>query len=104
MKIPLLTESFRGIYSTAGDMITFLRGLIGGELFHSPETLATMRSDWRRFGFPLDRAALRAPSWPIEYGIGMMRFRMPRLFTPHEVHAAGAGAYGLDGLLALLLS
>jgi hypothetical protein len=85
-------------------MITFLRGLIGGELFHSPETLATMRSDWRRFGFPLDRAALRAPSWPIEYGIGMMRFRMPRLFTPHEVHAAGAGAYGLDGLLALLLS
>jgi CubicO group peptidase (beta-lactamase class C family) len=79
--IPLLTESFRGINSTVGDMITFLRGLMGGELFQSPETLATMQSDWHRFGFPLDRAALRAPSWPIEYGTGMMRFRMPRLLT-----------------------
>lgn len=81
VNIPMLIASFRGIYSTAGDMITFMRGLMEGKLLQSPETLATMMSNWRRFGFALDRAALRAPQWPIEYGIGMMRFRMPRLFT-----------------------
>jgi CubicO group peptidase (beta-lactamase class C family) len=72
---------FVGVYSTTGDMISFLRGLMSGELFQSPETLATMQRDWHRFGFSLDRAVLRTPSWPIEYGVGMMRFRMPRLFT-----------------------
>lgn len=81
VEIPRLIQSFRGINSTAGDMITFLRGLMDGELFQSPETLVKMQDNWRRFGFPLDRAALRAPSWPIEYGIGMMRFRMPWLLT-----------------------
>ncbi len=81
VEIPLLIQSFRGINSTVGDMITFLRGLMGGELLQSPETLSAMQSDWHRFGFPLDRAALRAPSWPIEYGMGMMRFRMPRLLS-----------------------
>jgi CubicO group peptidase (beta-lactamase class C family) len=82
LEIPLLIRSMRGIHASAGDMITFLRELMGGELFQSSETLATMQSDWRRFGFPLDRASLRAPSWPTEYGTGLMRFRMPRLFTP----------------------
>ena len=50
-----------------------------------------MQSEWRRFGFPRDAAALRAPSWPIEYGLGIMRFhdpllkliaRMPRVIRP----------------------
>jgi CubicO group peptidase (beta-lactamase class C family) len=97
VKIPLLIASFRGVYSTADDMIAFLRGLVGGELFASPETLAIMQGNWRRFGFPLDRAALRAPSWPIEYGTGMLRFRMPRLFTLTAPSPAVLGHTGASG-------
>jgi D-alanyl-D-alanine carboxypeptidase len=41
-----------------------------------------MQHPWKRFGFPCDAAALRAPSWPIEYGLGMMRFALPRALTP----------------------
>ncbi len=82
MHIPLLLQSIKGIYSTTADMMTFLRRLMQGELFENPETLTAMMSRWRRFGFPMDRAALRSPNWPIEYAIGMMRFRVPRFFTP----------------------
>ncbi|MEW6333148.1 MAG: serine hydrolase domain-containing protein [Thermodesulfobacteriota bacterium] len=82
LDIPLLIESVRGIYSTAADLIRFLRGLMSGEVFRNPETLGAMQGSWHRFGFPLDRAALRSPGWPIEYGIGLMRFRLPRVLTP----------------------
>jgi CubicO group peptidase (beta-lactamase class C family) len=97
LEIPLLIESMRGIYASADDMITFLRGLISGDLFQSPKTLSSMQRKWHRFGFPLDRAALRAPSWPVEYGIGMMRFRMPRLFTPTAPMPALLGHTGSTG-------
>ena len=80
--IPKLLQSVRGIYSTADDMMTFMRALIMGKIFRSSQTLSDMQSDWRRFGFPLDKAALRSPGWPIEYSIGMMRFRLPRFLTP----------------------
>ena len=82
LNIPQLMKSVRGIYSTAADLMVFLRILMRGEMFESTETFVAMQSDWRKFGFPLDRAALRSPGWPIEYGIGLMRFRLPRLFTP----------------------
>ena len=82
LEIPLLMKSVRGIYSTVSDMIIFMRKFTKGELFQSPDTLAAMQSNWRRFDFPIDRAALRSPGWPIEYGIGLMRFRLPRLLTP----------------------
>lgn len=97
VEIPQLIKSFRGIYSTVGDMIAFLRKLMGGELFQYPQTLAIMQRNWHRFRFPLDRAALRAPSWPIEYGVGMMRFRMPRLFTPTAPMPPVLGHTGASG-------
>jgi len=97
LNIPLLTESVRGIYSTTGDMITFLRALMSGEVFQARETLAAMQSTWHRFGFPLDRAALRSPGWPIEYGTGLMRFRLPRLFTPTSAMPAVLGHTGSTG-------
>jgi D-alanyl-D-alanine carboxypeptidase len=81
VQIPELMKSFRGIYSTAGDTIAFLRSLTRGEVFQNPETFSQMQSRWNRFGFPLDRAALRSPGWPIEYGLGLMRFQLPRIFT-----------------------
>jgi D-alanyl-D-alanine carboxypeptidase len=79
--LPRLLESIGSVYSTLDDMLTFLRALVSGGIFVQPSTFELMRRDWRRFGVPLDRAAIRAPSWPIEYSRGMMRFQLPRLFT-----------------------
>jgi D-alanyl-D-alanine carboxypeptidase len=82
MDRPLLLRSLNSIYSTAGDLIAFMRGLVRGDLFGAPATLALMQARWNRFPLPRDRAALRSPGWPIEYGLGVKRFRLPRLFTP----------------------
>lgn len=97
LAIPRLIESVRGIYSSAGDMIAFMRALMGGELFRRPETLPTMLGGWHRFGFPRDRGALRAPGWPIEYGTGVMRFRLPRLFSPMAPAPSVLGHTGSTG-------
>lgn len=82
LHIPLLIESVKGIYSTGPDMIKFMRCLLNGSIFSKNDTLPSMISSWNRFGFPMDKGALRSPNWPIEYGIGMMRFHIPRVFTP----------------------
>ncbi|MBM9537543.1 serine hydrolase domain-containing protein [Desulfobulbus alkaliphilus] len=97
LHIPLLIQSVKGIYSTVADMMKFMRRLMKNEVFASPETLTAMMSPWRRFGFPMDRAALRSPSWPIEYAIGMMRFRVPRLFSPIAPIPAVLGHTGSTG-------
>ncbi|WP_441000136.1 serine hydrolase domain-containing protein [Fodinibius sp. SL11] len=82
LRIPKLLRSIRGMYSTASDTLTFLRHLVQNDIFQDQRTFSLMQENWNRFGFPLDRAALRAPSWPIEYGLGLMRFRLPRIFSP----------------------
>ena len=82
LDLPQVLVSLRSIYSTVGDQIASLRALLSGELFDDPATLGLMQRCWKRFGFPLDAAALRAPSSPIEYGFGMMRFALPRVYTP----------------------
>ena len=84
LHIPQAMSSFRDLYSTLDDTIAFLRALVRGEVFEDPATLDLMTSRWMRFGFPRDMAALRAPGWPIRYGLGMMRFRfrIPRVRTP----------------------
>lgn len=95
--IPLMLQSVRGIYSTAADMMAFLRGFLRGEVFDDPATLVSMQQRWNRFGFPRDRAALRSPGWPIEYGLGIMRFRLPRLFTLTYSMPAVLGHTGSTG-------
>jgi len=97
LEIPLLIQSINGIYGTADDLIRFLRKLMSGEVFKNPETLATMMEPCRRFGFPMDKGALRSPNWPIEYGIGVMRFRLPRLLTPFSPVPAVVGHTGSTG-------
>jgi D-alanyl-D-alanine carboxypeptidase len=74
-------RSFQGIYSTVADLITFMRGIVRDELFPDTAPLAAMQARWNRFGIPRDRAALRAPNWPIEYGLGIKRFQVPRLLN-----------------------
>lgn len=70
-----------GIVSTVHDGFVFMRALTRGTLFEQPETWPMMHARWNRFGVPLDAAAVRAPSWPIEYGLGILRFELPRIFT-----------------------
>ncbi len=73
---PLALRSFRDIFSTADETLTFLRALISGELFDDPTTAALMWQHWNPLGFSLIPTA---PGWPIEYGLAMMRFQAPRL-------------------------
>lgn len=97
LQIPLALQASGDLYSTASDTLAFMRALISGDVFDQPETLALMQQRWNRFGLPLDRAALRSPSWPIEYGFGIMRFRLPRLFTPLRAMPAVLGHTGSTG-------
>lgn len=84
LSIPQAMSSFGDLCSTLDDTLAFLRALVRGEVFEDPATLDLMTSRWIRFGLPRDMAALRAPGWPIRYGLGMMRFRfrVPRVRTP----------------------
>lgn len=111
MDLPLALRSFPSIYSTIDDQLTFLLALVRGKLFSDPATFALMQQRRNRFGLPRDAASLRAPSWPIEYGLGIMRFQLPPLFTgmrrlPSVVgHTGSTGAWlfyceELDLLLA----
>lgn len=97
IEIPRLMASIRCIYSTSGDMITFMRSLTRGEVFQKPETFSQMQAHWNRFGFPMDRAALRSPNWPVEYGLGIKRFQIPKLFTSLRSLPAVIGHTGSTG-------
>lgn len=75
-------EHFTSIYCTLDDLICFIKALVQGQLFQYPDTLPQMLQTCHKFGFPLDRVALRAPGWPIQVGLGLQSFCVPRLFTP----------------------
>jgi len=75
---PLAMQSFGDLYSTIDDVLRFGCALFSGGGFDDPATLGLMRRRFTRFGFPRGLASLRAPTWPIEYGLGMMRFELPR--------------------------
>jgi CubicO group peptidase (beta-lactamase class C family) len=77
-----LMRSFWGMYATAADTVKFLRAVVRGRVFDRRDTFQLMQARWNRFGLPLDRAALRSPPWPIEYGLGLMRFKPPRVLSP----------------------
>lgn len=86
--IPLVMASVRadgGIVSTAADGITFLKAFMTGKLF--PLTyLEEMQRSWNPI-FP-----------PLEYGVGLMRFALPRYYTifmqmpPMVGHSGASGA------------
>jgi CubicO group peptidase (beta-lactamase class C family) len=106
LEIPLMMRSVWGVYSTAEDTLRFLRALTRGDVFNDASKFALMQERWNRFGFPLDRAALRLPSWPIEYGLGIMRFhdpllrllgRLPRVVLPIYPAPAVIGHTGSTG-------
>lgn len=86
--IPQAMASVRadgGIVSTNRDGLRFLQAFMAGELF--PQTyLGEMQQRWNRIFQPL------------EYGVGLMRFALPRIFTlgrrvpPMVGHSGASGA------------
>ena len=58
-----------GMVATIGDSLKFLRNLIEGTLFTYPAILERIQC-WKRIFFPF------------EYGLGLMRFKLPRIFSP----------------------
>lgn len=97
LHIPLAMRAAGDFFSTAPDLLRLLAALMAGELFQKSATLEMMRDQRARFGPPRDRASLRQPGWPIEYGLGMMRFALPRLFTPLSPIPAVFGHTGSTG-------
>ncbi len=96
LHIPRAMRSFGDLGSTADDLLRFMRGLIGGEVFENPEILDLMTEQWNRFGFSLNLRPV-SPNWPIEYGLAMMRFRIPRAFAPLRPVPAVIGHTGATG-------
>ncbi|MFC1944642.1 serine hydrolase domain-containing protein [Chloroflexota bacterium] len=71
MYLPKTMSFFRadgGIVSNAQESIVFIRAFLNGILF--PEHYLKEMQQWRRIFFPL------------EYGYGLMRFKLPRIFSP----------------------
>jgi len=88
VRIPLAMMSVRadgGIVSTADDGLTFLEAFMTGRLFPAND-LEEMQRTWRRIFFPL------------EYGVGIMRFALPSWMTgfrrvpPMIGHSGASGA------------
>jgi len=90
-------SSIADLNSTSTDLIRFLRALTRGGLFRDPDTWPRMGARWHGFGFPRDRAALRQPGWPIDYGLGVMRFQLPRFVPPFRTLPAVIGHSGSTG-------
>jgi CubicO group peptidase (beta-lactamase class C family) len=86
LPIPLAMTSFKadgGIVSTAAESMIFLKAFFGGQLF--PKTYLDEMYIWNDVMFPL------------EYGIGVMRFKLPRIFSPFKAIPEGRGHSGLSG-------
>ena len=72
LHIPQAMESFAadgGLVSTIADSLTFLQALMTGQLFNKATTLNQMQN-WKPIFFPF------------AYGLGLMRFKLPRFFSP----------------------
>ncbi len=97
VEFPRFFASISDLNSTSDDLLRFLKAVERGGLFRSTATWDRMQARWSRFSFPTDRAAIRQPSWPIEYGLGVMRFRLPRALTPFRPVPAVIGHTGSTG-------
>jgi D-alanyl-D-alanine carboxypeptidase len=87
--IPLAMVSFGpdgGIVSTSEELMVFIKAFFKGELF-SKEYLNEMKC-WNKIFFPL------------EYGIGMTRFSLPRILSPFKAMPELLGHSGLSGAFA----
>jgi D-alanyl-D-alanine carboxypeptidase len=85
--IPQAMASVRsdgGIVSTAEDGVVFLKAFMGGGLFPG-SYLDEMQARWNRVFSPL------------QYGVGIMRFALPRYYSPFRPIPAMVGHSGASG-------
>lgn len=94
MIIPKALTSFKDIYSTSAEMIKFMRSLLQGDLFKSKDTISKMISNWNTFGLQLIPTS---PGWPIQYGLGFMRFKYPKFLPPFKDIPDFYGHTGVTG-------
>lgn len=88
LNIPKAMSSFGsdgGIVSTADDCMLFIKAFFAGELF--PKSYLA-NQQWRRMFFPLD------------YGLGLMRFSLPRILFGFRSFPELLGHSGLSGAFA----
>jgi CubicO group peptidase (beta-lactamase class C family) len=75
-----------GIFSTVGETLVFLRAFFDGKLF-APQFFDRMMRRWNAIFFPM------------QYGYGMMRIKLPRVFSPFRPlpeligHSGSTGAF-----------
>jgi D-alanyl-D-alanine carboxypeptidase len=86
----------RDLYSTLDDQLAFMRALATGRVYDDPGTAQLMQGRWNTLGFQLTLMP-RTPGWPIQYGLGLMRFRIPRALTPLSPMPALVGHSGSTG-------
>ncbi len=87
--IPKAMASFGadgGIVSTAAETMIFLKAFFGGSLF--PKEYLEALQAWNRIFFPL------------QYGVGIARFKWPRIFSPFQPVPELIGHSGLSGAFA----
>lgn len=87
--IPKAMSSFAadgGIVSTASESMIFLKAFFDGDLF--PKDKLKEMQLWNSIFFPL------------EYGVGIMRFKLPRIFSPFKPFPELIGHSGLSGAFA----
>jgi len=95
-KLPGAMRSFNDLYSTVDDALRFMAALVSGEAFENPETARLMTAHWNPLAFSLSLRPV-GPGWPMEYGLGIIRFRLPRLFTPFRPMPEVVGHSGVTG-------
>ncbi len=92
LDVPLAMTSFGadgGIVSTSAELMIFLRAFFAGQFFPM-ENFAWMKQ-WNRIFFPL------------EAGVGLTRFKLPRLFSPFQPLPEFIGHSGLSGTVAFFV-
>jgi CubicO group peptidase (beta-lactamase class C family) len=75
------------LVSTVAESLAFLRGFFEGKLFDAGH-LPRMTRRWNSLFFP------------IQYGYGLMRIKMPRVFSPFKPSAEFIGHSGASGSFA----
>ena len=89
LPLPLAMTSFGpdgGIVSTSGELMIFVKAFFQGALF--PKAYLDEMKQWNKIFFPL------------EYGVGLAKFKLPRIFSPFQAMPELWGHSGLSGAFA----
>ncbi|RAY11022.1 penicillin-binding protein [Actinomadura craniellae] len=87
VELPSMIESSNDLYSTTGDLLTFQRALLDGELFGDPRSLESLTKRRNRLrNIPV-----------LRYGLGTMFFKIGRLMAPGRRPVTLVGHSGVTG-------